>query len=36
MTNIVCSMALKKGIVAILIVEGGMVKKRVTERIRDV
>ena len=35
MTNIVCSIALKKGIVAVLILDGGMIKSRATERIKE-
>lgn len=35
MNNIVCSMAVKKGVVAILIVDGGMMKSRAVERIKD-
>ena len=35
MKNIVCSIALKKNVVAILIVEDGMIKRRATERVKD-
>lgn len=35
MSNIVCSIALRKNIVSILIVDSGMVKRRATERIKD-
>lgn len=35
MSNLVCSIALRKGVVAVLIVDGGMIKKRVVERIKS-
>lgn len=35
MSNIVCSIALRKSILSILIVDGGMIKSRVVERIKD-
>lgn len=35
MSNIVCSIALRKNVVSILIVDGGMIKSRVVERIKD-
>lgn len=35
MSNLVCSIALRKNIVSILLVEGGMVRSRATERIKD-
>lgn len=35
MKNIVCSIALRKNIVAILIIDGGMIKSRATERVKD-
>jgi len=34
-SNLVCSIALRKGVVAVLIVDGGMIKKRVVERIKS-
>lgn len=35
MSNLVCSIALRKGVVAVLLIDGGMVKKRVVERVKD-
>lgn len=36
MNNVIVSIAIRKNIVAILIVEGGQIKKRIVERIKDV
>lgn len=35
MTNIVCSFAIRKSIVSVLIVDGGMIQRRAVERIKD-
>lgn len=35
MKNIVCSIALKKNLVAIIIIEDGMIKRHATERVKD-
>lgn len=35
MTNVICSFAVRKGIVSALVIEGGMVKNKAVEKIRE-
>lgn len=35
LTNVICSFAVRKGIVSALVIEGGMVKNKAVEKIRE-